>query len=368
MPFSFWIDLTFILLGFLAARVLFYRIPRLPSAENARRAPAVSVVIPARNEEKTLPALLASLQAQTQPPLEILVVDDASEDRTAQTARAHGANLLVPPEKPSGWVGKSWACQFGADSASGEILLFIDADVVLAPDALARFAAADASCGSPFSVQPYHAVVHAYEQLTLFFNLIQIAANGASLKKPVPLGLYGPVVWISRGKYAQIGGHAAVKDSIVEDMALGARLHESGIPFCLFVGDEGVRFRMYPDGPRSLLQGFTKNLSAGAARTPLRLFIPVFFLIASLAGAPVGLIKAALSANLSLVLLYAGFYCGWVAALCAISRRLGRFSFFTCALYPVPLLAFFGVFLVSVFKRMLGLSVVWKGRAVKPGR
>lgn len=364
----FWFDLAIILLGFFSARFLLYRIPRLPAAGGARQTPPVSVIIPARNEEKTLPVLLESLQTQTLPPLEILVVDDASTDGTAQAARTFGAALLSPPEKPADWVGKSWACQFGADKARGEILLFLDADVSLAPDALARFAAADASCGCPFSVQPYHAVVRAYEQLTLFFNLIQIAANGTALKKPAPLGLYGPVVWISRERYAQIGGHAAVKDSIVEDMALGTRLRDRGVPFRLFVGDGDVRFRMYPDGLKSLLQGFTKNISAGAARTPLWLFLPVFLMIASLAGVPIGLVKAALNANLPLLLLYAGFYGGWAAVLRVVSRRIGSFSIFVCALYPVPLLAFFGVFLVSVFKRILGMRVVWKGRTVRPGR
>lgn len=364
----FCLEFAVILLGFFAAWRLFYRIPSLPAAAQTPFPPSVSVVIPARNEEKTLPSLLISLTKQTLPPLEILVVDDASVDATAETARAHGANVLTPPEKPAGWIGKSWACQFGADNSRGDILLFLDADVTLSPDALSRFAAAYASCGCTLSVQPYHAAERAYEQFSLFFNLTQIAANGAALKVPAPLGLFGPVVWIPRGVYAQAGGHAAVKNSIVEDMALGARLRENGVPFRLFVGDADVRFRMYPGGFCSLWQGFTKNLAAGAARTRFGVFIAVFVLFASLASVPLHLFDSLFAANWAHAALYAALYAVWTAKLLAIARRIGRFSAAACALYPLLLLVYFGVFLLSAFKRVLGLNVTWKGRAVKPGR
>lgn len=364
----FYVEITVILIGFFALWRLFYRIPSLPKSAFSAAPPKISVIVPARNEEKTLPLLLSSLARQTLTPVEILVVDDASEDGTAKTARAYGARVLTPPEKPRGWVGKNWACQFGADSARGEVLLFLDADVTLSPDALNRFAAVYADCGGTLSVQPYHAVERAYEQFALFFNLTQISANGAALKVPAPRGLFGPVVWIPHTAYAHIGGHAAVKGSIVEDIALGARLRENGLPIRLYIGDADVRFRMYPDGFRSLLQGFTKNLASGAAKTRPGVFAAVFFLYASLASVPLHLFESLFAANWPHAALYAALYVVWASVLFILSRRIGRFSAAACALYPFPLLVFFGVFLLSVFKRMFRLNVTWKGRAIKPGR
>ena len=103
-------------------------------AHRAGAPPTVSVIIPARNEEATLPAILASLRAL--PLVEVVVVDDSSVDGTAAVALSGGATVLTASPPPPGWTGKARACQLGADAASGDLLLFLDADTVLAPDAL----------------------------------------------------------------------------------------------------------------------------------------------------------------------------------------------------------------------------------------
>ena len=88
----------------------------------------LSIIIPARNEETNLPTLLRSLTAQSVRPLEILVVDDASTDRTPGIARQNGAQVIPSLPLPAGWRGKTWACHQGAQHASGQLLLFLDAD------------------------------------------------------------------------------------------------------------------------------------------------------------------------------------------------------------------------------------------------
>ena len=98
----------------------------------------MSIVVPARNEATTLPDLLASLGALDPAPHEVIVVDDGSEDGTAEVARTRGVDVHSVPGPPEGWLGKPWACQQGARRATGDLLLFLDADVQLSADALPR--------------------------------------------------------------------------------------------------------------------------------------------------------------------------------------------------------------------------------------
>jgi len=362
------IELIIILIGFGMTFLLFYRIPALPDAPESPGQISISVIIPARNEETTLPLLLADLARQTLAPTEVICVDDASTDGTAAVAKRFGVRVLCIAEKPDGWLGKSWACQTGANVAAGELLLFLDADVRLRPDALSRIAAAYQANRQTLSVQPFHEAVALYEQFSLFFNLVQIAANGTSLKSPVNLGLYGPVILIAKETYFEIGGHESVKDSIVEDMSLGELLRKRSIPYRLFVGDSGLSFRMYPCGLGCLLQGWIKNLAAGAAKTPPWLFAAVFLWIASATSVPLHLFRAIAAYDWLSIAVYGALYFCWVAAVFMLMRRIGRFRFVAALLYPLALAAFFALFLVSIIKRIFGFRVRWKGRAIRPKR
>ncbi len=359
---GFWVELILLIIGYGACALLFWRIPRLPRVGVVEN-PSVSVVIPARNEEKTLPLLLKDLSAQTLNPIEIIVADDGSEDSTAQIAREFGATLVSPQDKPDGWIGKSWACQHGALAAKGETLIFLDADVRLANDGLARIVSAFQTRGT-ISVQPYHSVCRAYEHLALIFNLIQIGANGTSLPNPVNLGLFGPVIAMSRKNYFDIGGHASVKSAIVEDMELAEHLRQAQIPFSVFVGDVDVSFRMYPAGFRTLWHGFTKNLATGAAKTPAILFLLVALMISSVTSAALHLILSTVRGE-PIVFLYAVLYALWAVILGLLGKKIGRFSPLAAILYPLPLAMFLLVFMYSGFLRLFRQKVIWKGRAIK---
>ena len=357
-----WFDLIVILLGYCAFALLFWRIPHLPRGGEAPSR-KISVIIPARNEEKTLPLLLQDLKEQDYAPHEIIVVDDDSEDDTAAVAHAFGVNVVSLRGKPSGWVGKSWACQSGAEAASGESILFLDADVRLSPDGLRRIAAAHEACGA-VSVQPFHATQRWYEQGALVFNLVQIAANGSALPRQIDLGLFGPVIALSREDYFAIGGHSRVKSAVVEDMALAEQLRCANIPFRIFVGDRGVSFRMYPAGFLLLWQGFSKNLATGAAKTPAWLFLLVALMIASMTSVALNLVESLLL-GMPLFWLYGACYVLWIVLLFFISARLGRFHPLSVLLYPLPLSVFFAVFLHSAAIRLFHGKVKWKGRALE---
>lgn len=360
------IEFCIVLAGMALTALLFHRFPVLPDAtEDPPGALSVSVIIPARNEESNLPLILRDLREQTCPVGEIIVVDDMSEDSTAQIASAHGARLIRLDAKPEGWTGKSWACRNGADASEGELLLFLDADVRLEKDGIRTLLQAYRAEGCTISVQPYHRTGKVYEQFSMIFNLIQIAANGTTLPKPLNIGLYGPVILMARADYEKIGGHESVRRSVVEDMALGARMRETGTPYRLFIGNPSVSFRMYGNGLRALLQGWTKNIASGAARTPLPLFAMVFFWIASILSVPIQIIKFSVSQNWPWLLIYCGIYVVWVIVLMLLSRRIGKFKHWTILFYPVLMIVMSGVFIVSVFSRLFGLKVKWKGREIE---
>ena len=187
--------------------------------------PAVSVLIPARNEEATLPHLLHGLTAQTLQPLEVIVIDDHSSDRTAAIAEASGHALplqvVQPPPLPPGWCGKTWALHNGVMRSSGAVLVFLDADTEPAPGLLESLVAQQQRLGGLVSVQPFHRTERLYEQLSLLFNLVGLMA--------VPLGprcgvAFGPAMATSREHYLRSGGHQGDHWAL-SDMGSGIAAH-----------------------------------------------------------------------------------------------------------------------------------------------
>ena len=360
------IEFAIALAGLAVTAVIFYRFPTLPTVCKAHLDyPTVSIIIPARNEEHNLQLLLADLNAQTIPAFEVICVDDDSEDSTAQIALTYGAKLISLSTKPDGWTGKSWACKNGADTATGMLLLFLDADVRLGPEGIRTLLSAYLQEGCTISVQPYHKTVKMYEQLSIMFNLVQIAANGTALPKQRSVGLYGPIILISRQAYEKAGGHESVKTSVVDDMALGSQLKKAGLRFRLYVGNHEISFRMYASGLRSLLQGWVKNMATGAAKTPAPVFIMVFLWITSLISVPLQIVKFTIMMNWPWLMVYSVLYIVWVCLLVVLTRRIGQFHVWALILYPILMLFLVGVIVVSAFKRLLHLEVTWKGRSIR---
>ncbi|MDD5603801.1 MAG: glycosyltransferase family 2 protein [Eubacteriales bacterium] len=360
------IRLVIILTGLAVIPVLFYRFPILPKCSEAKKSefPTVSVIIPARNEEKNLPLLLRDLCKQSVAPLEIICVDDESSDATAQIAAKYCSSVVSTPGKPEGWTGKSWACHNGAAIASGRLLLFLDADVRLGRDGILRLLQAYSGHGCTISVQPYHKTERVYEQLSMLPNLIQIAANGTALRNPKDVGLYGPVILIPEEDYRRAGGHESVRKCIVEDMALGKRLRKVSLRFRNYIGDGEISFRMYSDGLKSLLQGWIKNMASGALKTPPGIFTMVFFWIASLISVPIRLIESVISGSVSRTLAYVLLYIVWVLILYITANKAGRFRLYSFVLFPALIAVYLGIFAVSFYKKAFAVKVKWKGRTV----
>jgi 4,4'-diaponeurosporenoate glycosyltransferase len=309
---------------------------------------SVSVTIPARNEEHNLPTLLRSLASQAVKPREILVVDDGSTDRTAELARQLGATVISSKPLPDGWRGKTWACHQGAQAATGNLLLFVDADTWFEPDGFARILSGYA--GGAFSVGPYHAVRELYEELSLFFNFNMTTGT-------VPRGLFGQMLLVDRESYRRVGGHQAVQGRILENFRLAAQFRAAGITVRSVVGRGVFSFRMYPGGLRELIEGWTKGFASGAGQTAGgTMFLIVMWMTGLMLPSLCGLVT--------------GDWLRWgvVYLLCAaqvawFGRQVGAFRWFGALLYPLPLIFFFAVFTWSVVRS--GKRVSWKGREIR---
>jgi 4,4'-diaponeurosporenoate glycosyltransferase len=355
---------AWVVAGWLAGTVLLVRLRTPPPADATGLAATVSVVVPARNEERRLPRLLASLEAQLEPPLEVLVVDDDSTDRTAAVARAAGVGVVESAARPAGWLGKPWACAQGAAAATGERLLFLDADTWLAPDGLTRLTAAHAGTadGGLLSVQPFHHVERPHEQLSAVCNVVPILASGmAAPGDRRPSVAFGPCLLARADALAAVGGFEAVRGEIVEDAALAHAFRATGRPVRCLGGGSTVAFRMYPDDLRSLVEGWSKNLAGGAVRVhPVALLGAVLWVTAGLS-----VLYDALTEPSAVVL---GAYAAIAGQLWWMLRRLGSFHWATAVLFPVPLLAFVALFLRSVWLRVARRPVPWRGRRIDPRR
>lgn len=357
---------TIIILGFIASLIMFSVFPVLRKGSTVRSTHRISVIIPARNEEKNLQLLLKDLKHQTIKLDEIICVDDGSTDRTNEIADAFGVKVIVIDDKPHDWTGKAWACQKGAESATGDLLLFLDADVRLSVDAIRNIVMAYEDNACTISVQPYHQTKEFYEQFSFFFNVIQIAANGTSLRfKTKNIGLYGPVILFDKSTYMAMEGHLVAKSSIVDDVVLGEKLNEMGMSFKLFLGGEDISFRMYGYSFRSLIQGWVKNYATGASKTPRLILVLVCLFIASCL-TTMYMMWTYLSVYpydmISLLVLF--LYSCWVIELSRIGSKVGNFKLSTSLLFPLHLMFFIVVFLISMFKKHFQRYVTWKGRKI----
>jgi 4,4'-diaponeurosporenoate glycosyltransferase len=353
------------LLGF----VFLFRVPTLPESRDLEP-PAVSVVIPARNEEHNLPRLLASLDRQQLRPEEILVVDDGSTDRTPRIARDYGARVIAPGPVPAGWLGKNHACWQGAKAARSAILVFVDADTWFADDGLGRLVAAQLAEGGFVSVQPYHHMETAYERLSAFFAFVVMGGIRAFTilgDRLPPQGLFGPAIACTRENYFAVDGHRAVRAEVLEDVELGRRAREAGYHIRGYGGRGAISFRMYPGGLGDLVDGWTKNFALGAASAGT---VMILLVTAWMAGAGVAirlLVMGSLSQVPPRLLLGLVSYMLYVVQINWMQTRIGNFGPVSAVLYPFTLLFFLVVFARSLRLTWLKRSVRWKGRDISVG-
>ena len=336
-----------------------------------------SIIIPARNEAESLPVLLDSLKAQSIAPREIVVVDDQSEDDTVDVAERACARVVSAGERPKNWLGKPWAVSRGATEARGTYLLFLDADVRLAPTALEGIGRAvlQSSPNWPedtttISVQPYHRTVKPWERLAFLFNIL-VFVGSARRKRGLQLSMsgsccFGPCIFCGRKEHSLFGGHRAVKNRVLDDMELGSAFRKAGVATRSFSGRGIIEYRMYPSNLRDLLDGFTKNILHGARRSVLlfRVFSVLWF--TGMLAVPPYIIMAAAAGMLPELVVALVFYTFFVIQTASAGERLGNFGPLPAIFFPLHLAVFLFVLLRAVVLALSGRNVRWKGRRLDP--
>jgi 4,4'-diaponeurosporenoate glycosyltransferase len=349
--------------------------------------PSVSVVIPARNEADHISPLVKSLKQLDPAPGEIIVVDDDSRDGTGDLARGAGAIVIRSFGPPEGWTGKNHACHVGSRVASGEFLLFLDADVELSFASSAASSSATVASssllwdlylrflrespeGGLISLQPWHRTKRFYEEFSLFFNLVAIAGSrdfGIFRNRRNPAGAFGPLLFTDRATYRGLDGHRAIAGEVVDDLALCRLYRSKGLGVRNYVGRGLVSFRMYPRGMGQLIEGWTKNMASGAGMAGGGVLLLLVFWITGMVNAflaPLSLFWG-WSAPYGIVSLAALSL--WLASLYISARRIGSFSPLAVLLYPLQLLFFTAIVLRSFVLTRFLHRVSWRGRSIRVG-
>lgn len=330
----------------------------------------IAVLLPLRDEaHRVTPCLTALLRQERAPNLTITVLDDGSTDGTADLVRAVAGDrvtLLTGTEPPPGWLGKPHACHWLAAGADARYLVFIDADVVLAPRAVAAAVAHARRTGADL-LTPYPRMVartwgERLVQPLLPWSWLAFLPLRAVERSPRPslAAAGGQFLVVTRAGYDRAGGHAAVRDKVLEDIELARAVKRAGGRVALADGSALASCRMYGSWSE-LVDGYTKGLWAGFG-TPLGAAAAVVLLL-FLYPFPVALAFGAAGAG-AWPIAVAGL-CGYamgVLSRVVAARATGARAWPDALAHPVSIVIFAALVARSFRVRR---TVRWKGRRIQ---
>jgi chlorobactene glucosyltransferase len=346
--------------------------------------PSVSIIVPARNEERNLPRLLPSLLRQRYPNYEIVVVDDQSEDDTPRILARFASEdkrlkVVRGAKLPKGWLGKPHAMMQGAQKARGEWLLFTDADTVHSPLSLSSSVAYALSHDVDLlSILPDYELLTPSERLLMplaFLGIMSLypayKVNDPASKIAIANGQY---MLVRRDVYDEVGGAARVKDKIAEDLEFGKAVKADGYKLRLADGRHLMSVRMYTNFAE-VWQGWSKNAVLSFRENPLS---GVFSVIGLFSLAVMPLVLWNWAARIWRSAQWSGkradqIAADWVAALAAwntgvpliyrrrVDKMLGLPPGWTFT-QPLGAAIFAAMMLYSFVRLAMGRGVTWKGR------
>ncbi len=342
--------------------------------------PLISVCVPARNEARTISACIDAVLAQDYPRLEVIAVDDESSDTTPQILEAlkrrfPELTVLEGAPLPPGWAGKPFALHQAVGGSRGSWLCFLDADTVLRPEALAScYAKAAQTRADLFTIMTRQVTITFWEKVLMpvVFTALAVGFPSRRVNDPdLPDAVAnGQFMLMRREAYEAVGGHAAIKDRIVDDQAMAELIKRSGHRLVLADGTSLARTRMYTSLPE-MWEGWTKNIYLGLRDRPATLILGVlgaaFFAAAALLLPLWPLAGAFLlegGAGWSAAIIIGESLVVWGAALyargaMAHAMGIGRLYAFTT---PLGCGLFAAMMLTSAWKVLSGRGVTWRGR------
>jgi glycosyltransferase involved in cell wall biosynthesis len=339
--------------------------------------PAVSVLIPARNEELSIGDSVAAALKSEGVDLEVVVLDDSSEDRTAEIVRSLAARdprvrLASAPPLPAGWCGKQHACATLAGLARSPVLVFLDADVRLAPGGLARAVTFLEETGAGLvSGFPRQETVTFLERLLIpliHFVLLGFLPMGWMRRFRHPaFGAGCGQLFVARKKsYERAGGHAVVRASLHDGITLPRAFRQAGIATDLFDATDVATCRMYRNAGevwRGLAKNAVEGIAAPGKIVPFTLLLlagqvlPPILLALALAGlAPAQILGLSAAATLA----------AYLPRLVAVRRF--RQPLDAALLHPLAILVFLGLQWYALGRHLLGKPAGWKGRSYSKTR
>lgn len=344
------------------------------SMHQVNEKPQVSVIITARNEEDKLPKCLRSLSRQDYPNLEIIVVDDSSTDSTRALAEASSRSdprikVVDAGEREEGWIGKSWPCWRGYQSADGNLLLFVDAD-------------SEFFNTSTISETVNYLFAREYDMLSISpkvrlsgiwaSSTLPLVSSAIDLLYPMMkvndsrsdrAYVFGTFILVKRAVYEAIDGHRRVRASLVEDAAIAQEAKAKGYKLRIEVGTEFFvtdweheRSKIYSGLERimsSSIQGLVSNVNS------ILLFFlalyPIFFVIGFALNPKSEYLTGAFASALNIIFFLSIF--GIESRL--VAKSVGPKVF----LYPLGALIFMSAIFTTTLKVRSGEGIDWKGRS-----
>ena len=364
----------FLFFGLATVLVNYFTVRRFDQYPPAEEFPFVSVLVPARNEALNIAACVTSLLAQDYPGFEVIVLNDNSTDDTsrilAQLAQAdHRLRVLKGAPLPADWLGKHWACRQLDQAALGELILFTDADTRHTPDMLRD------SVSALFAEQADLVTAFPCEEVVTWGERLLVPVIGWGIFTFIPIRLVQKLRWpalsitigqfmlFRRSAYDAVGGYAAVKAEVVDDICLGRRIIVSGGEWRLLNGTRHVSCRMYR-GFWEAVGGFSKSLFAVFDYRIIPYILAWLLVGMAFLEPAVALVTRWVRYPLtSLPVEYAALSVAISVMLWMVAYRRFQFPAYLVFYYPLSLALFIAIAARSFFQTATGTST-WKGRVL----
>lgn len=349
--------------------MLYRRLPSATQAPPATGGLRLSVLIPARNEEENIELALQSILSNDYPHFEVIVMDDHSTDRTKaiveRTMKVDPrVRLVEAPPLPEGWCGKQHACFQLARYSKGDLLLFVDADVRLSSDALARTVHFmdnnKAALASGVPKQEFSGFTDRLLIPQIHFVLLGYLPLWAMRKSKMPAlsGGCGQLMVAQRMAYMQCGGHSRIPATLHDGLKLPRVFRQAGYPTELFDATDIASCRMY-SSDQETIAGLGKNAHEGLGAKETILPMTCLLLLGQVA--PIINLGVALAQGSSIFISFLAVLAMYLPRMISIERF--RQPAWSAMLHPISVLALLTIQWSAFLRHRRGKPSTWKGRA-----